>query len=133
MSNNLVIVESPAKAKTIEKFLGKDFTVKSCFGHIRDLAKGDEAIDVANNFRPHYEVSEDKKAIVAELKKLNIVIVLPHPNDKRRNEYFLNPTGAWKGKSVDRLKAIKKIHKESGNSLQIGLFDEKSEKMKLTN
>jgi|LakMenEpi03Aug12_release.lakeMendotaPanAssembly.Ray.scaffolds.fasta_scaffold01963_2 DNA topoisomerase-1 len=71
MSNNLVIVESPAKAKTIEKFLGKDFTVKSCFGHIRDLAKGDEAIDVANNFKPHYEVSEDKKAIVAELKKLS--------------------------------------------------------------
>jgi DNA topoisomerase I len=71
MSKNLVIVESPAKAKTIEKFLGKDFTVKSCFGHIRDLAKGDEAIDIANNFKPHYEVSEDKKAVVAELKKLS--------------------------------------------------------------
>jgi len=71
MSKNLVIVESPAKAKTIEKFLGKDYTVKSCFGHIRDLAKGDEAIDIANNFKPHYEVSDDKKAIVAELKKLS--------------------------------------------------------------
>jgi len=71
MTKNLVIVESPAKAKTIEKFLGKDFTVKSCFGHIRDLAKGDAAIDVANNFKPSYEVSEDKKAIVAELKKLS--------------------------------------------------------------
>ena len=71
MSKNLVIVESPAKAKTIEKFLGKDFTVKSCFGHIRDLSKGDEAIDIANNFKPHYEVSEDKKGIVAELKKLS--------------------------------------------------------------
>ncbi|MFY8109134.1 MAG: type I DNA topoisomerase [Bacteroidia bacterium] len=71
MAKNLVIVESPAKAKTIEKFLGSDFTVKSCFGHIRDLAKGDEAIDVKNNFTPSYEVSDDKKAIVAELKKLS--------------------------------------------------------------
>jgi len=71
MSKNLVIVESPAKAKTIEKFLGKDFTVRSCYGHIRDLAKGDEAIQIHNNFNPIYEVSADKKAIVAELKKLS--------------------------------------------------------------
>ncbi len=70
MSKNLVIVESPAKAKTIEKFLGSDYTVKSCFGHIRDLAKGDDAINVKGDFSPRYEVSEDKKAIVAELKKL---------------------------------------------------------------
>jgi DNA topoisomerase-1 len=71
MTKNLVIVESPAKAKTIEKFLGKDFTVRSCYGHIRDLAKGDEAIQVHNNFNPIYEVSADKKAVVAELKKLS--------------------------------------------------------------
>jgi DNA topoisomerase-1 len=71
MTKNLVIVESPAKAKTIEKFLGKDFTVRSCYGHIRDLAKGDEAIQVNNNFNPIYEVSADKKAVVAELKKLS--------------------------------------------------------------
>lgn len=71
MTKNLVIVESPAKAKTIEKFLGKDFTVKSCFGHIRDLAKGDDAIDIKNQFKPHYEVSPDKKAVVSELKKLS--------------------------------------------------------------
>lgn len=70
MSKNLVIVESPAKAKTIEKFLGKEFTVKSCYGHIRDLVKGDAAIDVKNNFFPHYEVPDEKKAVVAELKKL---------------------------------------------------------------
>lgn len=68
---NLVIVESPAKAKTIEKFLGKDFIVKSCYGHIRDLAKGDNAIDIKNNFTPVYEVSDDKKAVVSELKKLS--------------------------------------------------------------
>ncbi len=71
MTKNLVIVESPAKAKTIEKFLGKDYTVRSCYGHIRDLAKGDEAIQVNNNFNPIYEVSADKKAVVAELKKLS--------------------------------------------------------------
>ncbi len=70
MSKNLVIVESPAKAKTIEKYLGKDFTVKSCFGHIRDLPKGDEAIDLEKGYLPKYEVSSDKKKIVAELKKL---------------------------------------------------------------
>ena len=71
MTKNLVIVESPAKAKTIEKFLGKDFTVRSCYGHIRDLAKGDDAIDIKNNFQPHYEITEDKKAVVSELKKLS--------------------------------------------------------------
>ncbi len=70
MAKNLLIVESPAKAKTIEGYLGKDFLVKSSYGHIRDLAKGNNAIDVANNFEQHYEVPADKKAIVSELKKL---------------------------------------------------------------
>ena len=70
MTKNLVIVESPAKAKTIEKFLGKDFTVKSCYGHIRDLAKGDEAIRIDKNFEPQYEVPAEKKTVVSELKKL---------------------------------------------------------------
>jgi len=70
MIENLVIVESPAKAKTIEKFLGKDFVVKSSFGHIRDLEKKDFGIDIKNNFTPQYIVSADKKKVVAELKKL---------------------------------------------------------------
>ena len=70
MSKNLVIVESPAKAKTIEKFLGDGFTVKSSFGHIRDLAKGDSAIDIEKGYMPNYIVSTDKKKIVTELKKL---------------------------------------------------------------
>ncbi|GAB4333082.1 MAG: type I DNA topoisomerase [Flammeovirgaceae bacterium] len=67
---NLVIVESPAKAKTIEKYLGKDFTVKSSFGHVRDLKKGNDAIDIANGFKPTYVISDDKKQIVSDLKKL---------------------------------------------------------------
>jgi len=70
MAKNLVIVESPAKAKTIEGYLGKDFVVKSSYGHVRDLAKKGTAIDVENNFTPNYEISPDKKQIVSELKKL---------------------------------------------------------------
>ncbi|MCX8482314.1 MAG: DNA topoisomerase, partial [Crocinitomicaceae bacterium] len=67
---NLVIVESPAKAKTIEKFLGQDFYVTSSRGHIRDLASGNNAIDIKNGFKPKYEVSDDKKTLVRDLKKL---------------------------------------------------------------
>lgn len=67
--NNLVIVESPAKAKTIEKFLGKDFTVRSSYGHIRDLAKKDLGIDIEHGFKPVYEVPADKKKVVSELAK----------------------------------------------------------------
>lgn len=69
MSENLVIVESPAKAKTIGKFLGKDFIVTSSMGHIRDLEKKDFGIDIENNFTPKYVVSPDKKKIVMDLKK----------------------------------------------------------------
>ena len=69
MSNNLVIVESPAKAKTIEKFLGKDYVVKSSVGHIRDMPKKDMGIDLENNFQPTYAISSDKKKVVADLKK----------------------------------------------------------------
>jgi len=70
MSKNLVIVESPAKAKTIEGYLGQDFTVKSSFGHVRDLPKGNNAIDIEHGFKPTYEISEDKVQLVKELKKL---------------------------------------------------------------
>ncbi|MET7000947.1 type I DNA topoisomerase [Chitinophaga defluvii] len=70
MAKNLVIVESPAKAKTIEKILGNDFEVKSCFGHIRDLEKDDMGIDIPNNFKPKYIVPEDKEKVVKDLKKL---------------------------------------------------------------
>lgn len=70
MPKNLLIVESPAKAKTIEKILGKDFEVKSCYGHIRDLEKGDMGIDIKNNYKPTYKVSDDKQKVVTELKQL---------------------------------------------------------------
>ncbi|MDZ7897858.1 MAG: type I DNA topoisomerase [Arcicella sp.] len=70
MSKNLVIVESPAKAKTIEGYLGKDFTVKSSFGHVRDLPKENDAIDVKNGFKPTYVISPDKIKVVNELKSL---------------------------------------------------------------
>ncbi len=76
---NLVIVESPSKGKVIEKYLGADYVVRACMGHIRDLEKKDLGIDIENGFKPTYIVSEDKKKTVTELKKLakdadNIII-----------------------------------------------------------
>ncbi len=71
MSKNLVIVESPAKAKTIENFLGKDFTVRSSFGHVMDLNKNKLSVDIEHDFKPQYEISPDKKKVVSELKKLS--------------------------------------------------------------
>ena len=68
MAKNLVIVESPAKAKTIQKFLGNEYKVMSSFGHIRDLHKKDFSIDVENGFKPLYEIPEDKKEHVKKLK-----------------------------------------------------------------
>src|SRR3954468_14430249 len=70
MPKNLLIVESPAKAKTIEKILGSDFEVKSCYGHIRDLEKDDMGIDINNNYKPRYIVPEEKQRVVKELKQL---------------------------------------------------------------
>lgn len=71
MAENLVIVESPAKAKTIEGFLGKGFLVKSSYGHVRDLVKNDKGVDIENDFEPKYEIQNDKKTIIGELKKLS--------------------------------------------------------------
>lgn len=70
MAKNLLIVESPAKAKTIEKILGEDFEVKSCYGHIRDLEKDDMGIDIKHNYKPRYIVPEDKQKVVKELKQV---------------------------------------------------------------
>lgn len=84
MANNLLIVESPAKAKTIEKILGDDFVVKSSYGHIRDLPKSKIGLDLEGDFEPVYEISEDKKAVVSELKKLakNSVVWLATDEDR---------------------------------------------------
>src|SRR3984885_11741781 len=70
MAKHLLIVESPAKAKTIKKILGSDFEVKSCYGHIRDLEKDDMGIDVNNHYLPRYKVPEEKERVVKELKQL---------------------------------------------------------------
>src|SRR6476660_8396775 len=70
MAKNLLIVESPAKAKTIEKILGKDFEVRSCYGHIRDLEKDDMGIDIKNNYQPRYKVPDEKLKVVNDLKQL---------------------------------------------------------------
>jgi DNA topoisomerase-1 len=88
MSKNLVIVESPAKAKTIEGFLGKDFTVKSSFGHVRDLPRKGVAIDIENNFEPTYEISPDKEKVINELKRLakNAEIVWLATDEDREGE-----------------------------------------------
>ena len=88
MSKNLVIVESPAKAKTIEKYLGKDYIVKSSFGHIRDLSKGDGAIDIEKGYLPKYIVPTDKKKVVTELKKLakNAEVVWLASDEDREGE-----------------------------------------------
>src|SRR3954469_17294221 len=68
MAKNLLIVESPAKAKTIEKILGKDFEVKSCYGHIRDLEKAGMGIDIEKNYKPTYIVPVEKQKVVNDLK-----------------------------------------------------------------
>ena len=101
MFENLVIVESPAKSKTIEKYLGKSYKVTSCYGHIRDLPKGDEAIDKKNGFIPSYIVSPDKKKVISKLKKLkkNSKKVLLATDNDREGEAI-----AWHLKEVLNLK-----------------------------
>jgi DNA topoisomerase-1 len=97
MSKNLVIVESPAKAKTIEGYLGKDFTVASSMGHIRDLPKGNNSIDIENDYEPTYEISPDKKEVIGKLRKLSDVaeIVYLASDDDREGEAI-----AWHLKEV---------------------------------
>jgi len=90
MAKNLLIVESPAKAKTIEKILGDDFEVKSCYGHIRDLEKNDMGIDLKNNFAPRYIVPEEKEKVVKELKSLA----------KKSNEVWLASDEDREGESI---------------------------------
>ncbi len=90
MAKNLLIVESPAKAKTIEKILGPDFEVKSCFGHIRDLEKEDMGIDINNRFKPRYTISEDKQRVVSDLRSVA----------KRSNEVWLATDEDREGEAI---------------------------------
>lgn len=104
MAKNLVIVESPAKAKTIEGYLGKDYLVKSSFGHIRDLKKGNKGVLVEKRFEPVYEVSTDKKNVVSELKKLadEAQVVWLASDEDREGEAI-----SWHLKEVLKLKEDK--------------------------
>ncbi len=108
MPKNLVIVESPAKAKTIENYLGKDYIVKSSYGHVRDLPKKNDAIDIANGFKPTYEISPDKKQVISELKKLakEAEIIWLATDDDREGEAI-----SWHLKEALKLKdsQIKRI------------------------
>jgi DNA topoisomerase-1 len=101
MSKNLVIVESPAKAKTIEGYLGKDYKVASSYGHVRDLPKGDKAIDIKNRFNPTYEVTADKKDVIKNLKALvkDAEMVYLASDDDREGEAI-----SWHLKEVLKLK-----------------------------
>lgn len=101
MSKNLVIVESPAKAKTIEGYLGKDYKVASSYGHVRDLPKGDKAIDIKNRFNPTYEVTADKKDVIKNLKNLvkDAEMVYLASDDDREGEAI-----SWHLKEVLKLK-----------------------------
>ena len=92
MQKNLVIVESPAKAKTIEKFLGKDFKVMSSYGHIRDLKTKEFSIDVEHDYAPQYVIPADKKKLVSELKseaKSAEQVWLASDEDPRGRSYIL--------------------------------------------
>ena len=103
MSSNLVIVESPAKAKTIEKYLGKDFKVTSCYGHIRDLAKDDKSIDKENGFLPSYIPSPDKKKVIKELQSLK----------KKSSKVYLATDNDREGEAIAwHLKEILKLNEE---------------------
>ena len=106
MSKNLVIVESPAKAKTIEKYLGKDYTVISCFGHVRDLPS--ETMGV--NFRilePEYTIMKDKKTVISDMKKQskNVDCVWLATDPDREGEAI-----AWYARSLPKIKKSIQTH-----------------------
>jgi DNA topoisomerase-1 len=107
MAKNLVIVESPAKAKTIEGYLGKDFIVKSSFGHVRDLpTKGDKVIDIEHDFKPTYENLSGKDKVISDLKRLakNTSDILLATDEDREGEMI-----AWSLAYVLGIKDAKRI------------------------
>ena len=113
--SHLVIVESPAKAKTIEKYLGKDYSVVASVGHIRDLPKSKLGVDVDNNFEPKYENKKDKAALIKELKKdakASDIVYLATDPDRGRG-YFLAPgTRPWDKSGRTCACNVQRDHKE---------------------
>lgn len=114
--SHLVIVESPAKAKTIEKYLGKDYSVVASVGHIRDLPKSKLGVDVDNNFEPKYENKKDKAALIKELKKdakaADIVYLATDP-DREGEAYFVAPgTRPWDKPGRTCACNVQRDHKE---------------------
>ncbi|MCD7963987.1 MAG: type I DNA topoisomerase [Rikenellaceae bacterium] len=134
MQENLVIVESPAKAKTIEKFLGKEFLVKSSFGHIRDLAKKDLGIEIDNDFKPHYEISEDKTAVVSELNKLSkkVKTVWLASDEDREGEAIARHLYQTLGLKPDQTKRIV-FHEITKNAILNAVDNPRSINMDLVN
>lgn len=119
MSKNLVIVESPAKAKTIEGFLGKDFTVKSSFGHVRDLKKKGLSVDVEHNFEPEYEISPDKQKVIQDLKSLvkkseTVWLATDEDREGEAISWHLEESLNLKGKDVKRIV----FHEITKNAIQ---------------
>ena len=121
MAKNLLIVESPAKAKTIEKILGKDFEVKSCYGHIRDLEKDAMGIDVNNHFEPRYIVPADKEKVVKDLQQMRAYGHVHSEHDKHEhtealpeaNDEFAKSFGAFQNMSEMRDKIKDNLMKEA--------------------
>ena len=115
---NLVIVESPAKAKTIEKYLGDGFVVKSSMGHIRDLVDGDKGVDIKNNFEPNYDITEGKQQLVKELSELSrkAELVWLATDDDREGESI-----SWHLKEA--LKIPSEKVKRIEHRLRVGLVD----------
>ncbi len=134
MQENLVIVESPAKAKTIEKFLGKDFVVKSSFGHIRDLSKKELGIDIAAGFKPTYEIPTDKKKVVDELSRLSkqVKTVWLASDEDREGEAIAWHLAEVLGLPVDQTKRIV-FHEITKNAILHAIETPRTVDMNLVN
>ena len=134
MQENLVIVESPAKAKTIEKFLGKDYIVKSSYGHIRDLSKKDLGIDLQNGYQPVYEIPSDKRKVVGELSKLaqSAKTVWLASDEDREGEAIAWHLTEVLGLPVDRTKRIV-FHEITKNAILDAIKSPRTVDMNLVN
>ena len=134
MQENLVIVESPAKAKTIEKFLGKEYTVKSSFGHIRDLAKKDLGINLDGTYQPIYEIPSDKRKVVDELARLAKAAktVWLASDEDREGEAIAWHLAEVLGLPVDRTKRIV-FHEITKNAILAAIDNPRTIDMNLVN